>query len=141
MKPSSFVYFLWSPEDPKSRVKIGYTKGEPQKRIVQLQPGSPVPLELLFAVPADRMDEANMHLYLARCRSHNEWFFPDQKLVALIVCEAFPVILRTARRALEEPEHLEDIARRLGVSASEARAKILDLLRLTQPCPPDGLPN
>lgn len=64
------VYFISDGEF----VKIGYTKGEPSKRLKSLQTGHPKSLKLLKSVPGDSGTERECHEALARYRASGEWF-------------------------------------------------------------------
>jgi hypothetical protein len=53
-------------------VKIGYTKGDPKKRLASLQTGQPMALSLLWAAPGDY--EHALHQRFAEHRVRGEWF-------------------------------------------------------------------
>lgn len=68
-----YVYFILDRE--MDRVKIGYTRKDPNKRLKQLQTGSSSELELLYYVEANGF---NTERYLQRLfnglKIHGEWF-------------------------------------------------------------------
>lgn len=55
-------------------VKIGFTAGEPAKRLKELQTGCAQRLELLAAVEGTVADEAECHRKFAHLRQQGEWF-------------------------------------------------------------------
>lgn len=65
------VYLIGSPESPL--VKIGWSDN-PQRRLRNLQTGSPVPLHLLAVFEGGAIVEAELHRRFADKRSHDEWF-------------------------------------------------------------------
>lgn len=64
------IYFISDGEF----VKIGYTAGEPSKRLKSLQTGHPKSLKLLKSVPGDSETERECHHALAQYRVSGEWF-------------------------------------------------------------------
>lgn len=62
------------------RVKIGWTSGDPQKRLRQLQIGSPVKLRLMGTAQGTIRDERELHRRLAASRVEglSEWFHHDE---------------------------------------------------------------
>lgn len=67
------VYFARQ-EGPGGLTKIGWTGGEPEKRIKALQTGSPHALHLVAALPGTMKDEAAIHAGLEEYRVGGEWF-------------------------------------------------------------------
>jgi len=55
-------------------IKIGYTAGEPARRIAQLQTGQPQRIKLLGTIPGDMDAESGLHTELAPFRGSGEWF-------------------------------------------------------------------
>lgn len=72
-----FVYFIEA--EGSQRIKIGYSK-DPDGRIKSLQTGSPFPLKLLLAVPANQEKEAELHQQFADLRLDGEWFHAAKRL-------------------------------------------------------------
>ncbi len=65
-----FVYFAKC----RDAVKIGMTRGHPEKRLRELQIGCPEKIELFGFVIANRGLEADLHKVLAQDNIHGEWF-------------------------------------------------------------------
>lgn len=59
--------------DGLPHVKIG-TSINPQKRLRQLQPGSPIRLTVLWTTPGDSTLERQVHARFDAYRSYGEWF-------------------------------------------------------------------
>jgi hypothetical protein len=73
------IYFI---SNGKS-IKIGYTKGDPYKRLKQLSTGSSSPLYLLgYIKDADKKLEKELHNRFKRINL--EWFFPSPDLLDYI---------------------------------------------------------
>lgn len=89
--PRGFVYFI-APEsvlnrpswDEGRRVKIGFTAGEPEKRLRALQTGCHVPLEICGCVRGTQALEAALHEAFAPMAVHREWFYAELKLGDLL---------------------------------------------------------
>jgi hypothetical protein len=80
-KLDGLVYFVvTSQEDGPLRCKIGYTKGEPQKRLQALQCGSPAKLSIYCAFAGNKATEKRFHDTFAPLRLHGEWFEVKGKL-------------------------------------------------------------
>lgn len=56
-------------------VKIGYAT-DPDRRLAELQVGSPERLVLFAVIPGDRADESRLHAHLRAYRLRGEWFKP-----------------------------------------------------------------
>lgn len=70
-----WTYFIGA-RDSSGPIKIGSTAGDPQKRLKDLQTGSPEKLEVLAAIPgADH--ETRLHGEFAPYRLHGEWFWRE----------------------------------------------------------------
>ena len=72
-KAEGFIYFIAAGHDPEW-VKIGFTAGDPRKRLKALQTGCPLKLVLLGAIPAPGRAEAELHDVLREERGIGEWF-------------------------------------------------------------------
>ncbi|TXH10350.1 MAG: GIY-YIG nuclease family protein [Hyphomicrobiaceae bacterium] len=68
------IYFIVNNPDNPHFVKIGFTSGDPMKRLKALQTGSPFRLFLFGSCPATRDGEREVHDLLQRYRLHGEWF-------------------------------------------------------------------
>ncbi|MFG2629960.1 GIY-YIG nuclease family protein [Streptomyces sp. NPDC048473] len=75
------VYLIGSPESPL--VKIGWSDN-PERRLRDLQTGSPVPLQLLALFEGGAVIEAALHRQLADKRRHGEWFDLGADPVAVV---------------------------------------------------------
>lgn len=62
------------------RLKIGYTRGEPEVRLKALQTGAPAPLRLMAAHEGDIEHERYLHEKFANQRVCGEWFEMDEHL-------------------------------------------------------------
>jgi hypothetical protein len=73
-RATGWVYFaiIGSPEP--EFMKIGYTSGDPNKRIASLQTGCPVWISLIQIVPGNYDMERELHGVLKDDRCCGEWF-------------------------------------------------------------------
>ena len=55
-------------------IKIGFTMGDPMKRLAALQTGNHARLQLLGAVPVEVLSEKRFHQWFRQYRIHGEWF-------------------------------------------------------------------
>ena len=77
----SYVYAIG---DVKGLVKIGKSK-KPQKRLRELQVGSPVKLFILsFRKETELFTEKRVHNLVAFTRAHGEWFAVSHKLIDVL---------------------------------------------------------
>lgn len=70
------IYFVQAQVDD-GPIKIGYTGGDPLRRLSQLRTGSPVALELISTIPGSREDEQQLHVLHRHDRIGGEWFHPS----------------------------------------------------------------
>lgn len=77
-----FVYFVG--EDEPSLIKIGWAKTSVEKRVRQLQTGSPLRLRVLATIVGSRLDEKKLHRRFFELHSHGEWFRAAPELLASI---------------------------------------------------------
>ncbi len=76
------VYYILSGET--GRIKIGYTNGDPNKRLKTLQTGSPTKLSIIAWHPGTIGTEQRLHEQFDADRVHGEWFdFSDDLIVHL----------------------------------------------------------
>lgn len=68
--PDGWVYWIGGDTGP---IKIGWSK-DPEKRLKQFQPGSPVELRVIHRVAGTYNDERRWHNELSNERLHGEWF-------------------------------------------------------------------
>lgn len=71
-----YIYLIGC-QQPLS-VKIGFTKGDPRKRLKQLQTGSPTKLVLCGWYPGTQGQERELHQQLAKYNLTGEWFRLDR---------------------------------------------------------------
>jgi hypothetical protein len=83
-EPSGLVYFIASSDPP--RCKIGYTAGDPNKRLAALQSGSPSKLGIYCAFKGSMETEKLFHKTFAPLRVHGEWFEVKYKLLDFLLC-------------------------------------------------------
>ena len=76
------VYAIIADCDPKM-VKFGIAK-DPQKRLLTLQTGSPVQLELACFVGGPRSLEGMIHRALRHLRRHGEWFSLEYEAIEMV---------------------------------------------------------
>lgn len=67
-------------------IKIGWSNGNPAKRIKDLQIGSPVPLEFLGCIGGSVGMEKRCHSNLQHIHSHGEWFHECEELAMFVDC-------------------------------------------------------
>lgn len=78
----SYVYFIRG--EITGLIKIGFTTGDPQKRLRSLQCGSPDILKLIAVKPGEHLDEVKLHQRFATWRRFGEWFYPSAELLEYI---------------------------------------------------------
>lgn len=76
------VYFLR--DETTRRIKIGYTAGNGESRLKDLQTGSSGVLTLLAEMPGEKCDEKALHTRFAEHRVQGEWFAPVPEILLLI---------------------------------------------------------
>lgn len=76
------VYFITD----KENIKIGYTKQNPEKRLHQLNTGSPIQLYLLGYIEGDKNKEKELHRKFNkyRIRQNGEWFYGNEEIIDYI---------------------------------------------------------
>lgn len=95
------VYLIGSPDSPL--VKIGWSDN-PERRLRDLQAGSPVPLQLLAVFDGGHVIEAELHCRFADRRMHGEWFDLGPDPVEAV--RPFVTQVAEAERAgLRRPKH------------------------------------
>lgn len=87
-----FIYYVMSPET--GRMKIGFTRGHPAKRLKALQTGSPTKLGVVAYHPGDEETERRLHAEFKADRLHGEWFdISDDLLVHMAGVYNFTIAL------------------------------------------------
>lgn len=77
----TIVYFVQC--QTTKMVKIGFAS-DPSSRLSNLQTGSPTRLRYVFYSRRPRTQERELHEMFKEDRSHGEWFFPSERLLAFI---------------------------------------------------------
>lgn len=87
-------------ERPTGIVKIGYSI-EPTKRLKEIQAGNHRPLQVLLALPGDRVTERALHQYFAARCVGGEWFdFAEQDAPLLVLQASLTPSLPSRRPAV-----------------------------------------
>lgn len=79
---SGFVYFIRG--RITRRIKIGYVEDDIFRRLIEMQVGSPDPLELIGIVNASYAIEQKLHSILEEYNTHGEWFEGSPSLIRFI---------------------------------------------------------
>jgi hypothetical protein len=79
-------------------LKIGFTDGDPEQRLKQLQTGCPHPLRLVATAAGSQKAEAELHRQFAHLRASGEWFRLDDEL------RVFVAVVRWVLPRLEKAE-------------------------------------
>jgi len=82
VEKSGCVYFIQS--QGTHTIKIGYTAGQVQNRLKDLQTAHPYQLSVLATLPGDQNYEKSLHQRFAEYRLKGEWFEPHPDLLAFI---------------------------------------------------------
>jgi hypothetical protein len=79
------IYFIRDEET--LRIKIGFTAGDGEDRLRDLQTGCPGRLVLLFQMEGSKQEEKAWHQRFAsaRVRDRGEWFYPVPELMLAIM--------------------------------------------------------
>lgn len=77
---SGVVYFIRAGQ--RGPIKIGFTRNI-ERRIRQLQSGSPQPLRVLGTLPGDRATESMLQALHREQRIRGDWFRPSGDLLAV----------------------------------------------------------
>ena len=77
---SGFIYFIQA--NGAGPIKIGFTAGNPCRRMVKIQSDCPWPVSLLGAVPGSLDDEAAFHARLSDHVTQGEWFAANDTVLA-----------------------------------------------------------
>jgi hypothetical protein len=86
------------------RLKIGYTRGEPEVRLKQLQTGSAAELRLIACHDGTQDDERCIHSLLAAYRIRGEWFEASDEVLAFLSLCVREVILGLIDRGQQAPQ-------------------------------------
>lgn len=102
MSQRGIIYFIASAET--SRVKIGFTTGNPNARLKTLQTGSPTKLTLLAVRSGTMDDEQWLHREFADERLHGEWFDSSDRLVAFLGFVCWSACKEAVQQGEQEPK-------------------------------------
>lgn len=69
-------------------VKIGYS-ADPQSRLVRLQAGNPLRVEIIGKIPGDYKTERSLHEQFAHLKMAGEWFRDEAGVISAYFAEAF----------------------------------------------------
>lgn len=83
-----YIYFVRCPAN--GRIKVGFTKHHPDRRLATLRASSPVELEPIGVIPGEAGLETQLLMMFFEYRSHSEWFEPGPHLVDFIATQADP---------------------------------------------------
>lgn len=91
LRRQSVVYFIRA--EQMAMIKIGFSNGEPDRRLVALQTGSPCRLELMGVVRGDEDTERRFHARYLHLHSHGEWFHESPELLRMIrrIAKSWPL--------------------------------------------------
>ena len=81
------IYFIQG--EITKRIKIGFTSRFIEKRIQNLQTGSPDKLNFIGGIPGNVEIEESLHQKFKNCRLHGEWFEPTIELLDFIASNTF----------------------------------------------------
>lgn len=76
------VYFIQAGDD--GPIKIGYTAGDPEKRLRALQNASAVDLRLLATIEGDQKREVDLHIEFNEHNIRGEWFAPAAPILEFV---------------------------------------------------------
>lgn len=93
--PVGWVYFIACTDS--GRCKIGFTKGDPLKRLANLQTGSASEMSLIAMHPGPVESERALHEKFAADRLHGEWFRMSDSLRAYLVVTVWTMSELTIR--------------------------------------------
>lgn len=109
-KTMGTIYYIGCPET--SRVKIGFTAGDPYKRLRALRTGCPTDIRIFVMHPGTQEAERELHEMFADLRLHGEWFESGDALIE----HMFKVCWLTAAESAHYGEKAPHWAR-LGLEA------------------------
>lgn len=85
------VYFIQA-GGPSGPIKIGYTTGNPHRRMRKLQTGNPEELHLLVSIPGERAHEQELLDRFKALSMRGEWLRADPRLLGFVeaLLRAYP---------------------------------------------------
>ena len=75
------IYFIAQGEE---FIKIGYTKDDPEGRLIGLQTGNPHKLTLVKSIEGDKDTEETLHSRFHHLHCRGEWFYYTKELSTFI---------------------------------------------------------
>ena len=81
---TGFVYFATIGYPKPTHIKIGYTKGNPDKRIASLQTGCPFSIALVQTIAGNPEMERDLNGFLAPWRVSGEWFVLEPQMKRML---------------------------------------------------------
>ncbi len=112
------VYFICGISDSCVMVKIGHAN-DVQKRIRDLQVGSPLILGLIMAENGGSNREKQLHAYFRDSRCHGEWFALSQRMVDYVMDSTCHFLPSFIMELASDQHRLESFARILGWTVDE----------------------
>lgn len=79
---ASCIYFIQAGD--AGPIKVGFTSGDVQRRVTQLQTGNPSALAILGAIKGTAERERQLHGRLSPWRAKGEWFKPHPDVLQVI---------------------------------------------------------
>lgn len=76
------IYFIEM--EGEGWIKIGFTAGDPKRRMAQLQTGQPQKLRLLGTIAGEKDAERGLHKELKNYRINGEWFRAEPEILKVI---------------------------------------------------------
>lgn len=90
-------------------VKIGFTDGDPETRLGQLQTGSAHPLRLRHTTEGDQLRERRLHARFGHLRQSGEWFRLTVELeVWMCMDRTFTPVINGLTERIEQLEAMVD---------------------------------
>lgn len=94
------IYFVQCGQD--GPIKIGFTAGDPGKRMKSMQCNTPHELKLMGTKRGGLKDERRLHIKFALHHIRGEWFHPVPDLLEFIKSDAVPAQAPVNLNAIEE---------------------------------------
>ena len=80
-----FVYFIGIGEQYTTHVKVGFTAGDPKRRLAGLQTGCPFKMRLIGYMMGCPDMERELHSVFAEWRCEGEWFVYSEYVASVII--------------------------------------------------------
>ena len=123
------IYFIFSPDDPNSLVKIGCTKNaDVRKRIAQIQTSCPLRLMLLIVLHGSFAEEQVLHHRFRKSLSHGEWFWPTDEIADFILQSCKAEFVQGTKETLHNEPLLSRSAELAHCSAQQMHGFLSDIL-------------